>query len=82
MRRALQALAALALVHVVAACQLLPSSVTDGAARAVRHYCAEPAELRASLHESINAVIVPNSIAVTCADDAIAPAPDEPPPEG
>jgi hypothetical protein len=65
--------AALLAVLPLGGCQLLPPSVAENAARAVRHYCAEPLDIRQGLRASINAMIAPASIAVTCEGDELPP---------
>lgn len=62
-------LAGLAMVAVAAGCQAVGPGLAENVARAVAHYCAEPAAARAVYRGAVDELTAPNAIRVTCAKD-------------
>jgi hypothetical protein len=60
--------AVLLMVLSVPGCTLLQPAAAE-VGRAVKHYCAEPAESRLALRQALNAALAPNAIELHCAGD-------------
>jgi hypothetical protein len=61
------------LILCLAGCATLEKDVAPKAAAAVMTYCATPQAERMLIRENVNARITPNSIAIHCQGDTLAP---------
>lgn len=53
----------------VVACSEITSRVAPDAAKAINRYCEEPLAERQTLRSTVNGMIAPNSVKITCAGD-------------
>jgi hypothetical protein len=61
----MKALVIVAMAFIVTGC----AQVAPRVAKAVNHYCLEPLETRLLLRASVNQMVAPNAVRVTCAGD-------------
>lgn len=53
----------------VNACSTITSRVAPDAAKAINRYCQEPLQERLTLRQTVNGMIAPNKVAISCAGD-------------